>query len=345
MTFAKVEAVLLVAVLSVAIGGCQQNEQIDSGVDVLDGTCVDRDHDSYGVNCEAGLDCDDNDSSIWADCNPDQPCNVPRAGCECAEEGEEIECRTSEPIQSPDGATLCYAGVRTCVDGLWSTCDSLYSYDPTDSESTSMGDPEAMNQAGVRREAVLGYPTACTASCDSGCHHIYDCPAGTDFTAENSTNLRYDIIESDAATIIDNDFVQGTFYRTFGMTCPVDMMSSWWALDFDFEFLDVAGDQRIDIDVRPALSEDDLISLFDESGWIPVVRCPDSRTDVTPACTHPSNPHDRAYGGGNLYDALGDVQARYQWLQMRVRLYRNDALDSSPRFRHTDVFFFCGDAS
>jgi hypothetical protein len=350
MELARRPLILCIAVFSIALFGCQQTDPIGNGTDVPEVTCIDHDGDSYGVGCEAGFDCDDSDSTIWSDCDPGNPCSVPRAGCECDEEGEVIECRTSTPVESPDGSVLCYAGVRTCEGGIWTSCGSLYAYRPGDETASSdSGDPRAMDSAGVHREAVLGYPRTCVASCDSGCRHIYDCPSDMDYSVDTALNIRYDIIESSAATIIDNDYLEGFFFRTFGMTCTADTMATWWALDFDLEFLDVDGDgvldgnPLIDIEVRPARTSDELLPVTDDTGWISVVRCPDTRADA--ACAHPVNPHDRVFAGGNLHDTLGEELARYQWLQMRVRLRRDVITDPSPRLIHTDVYFYCGDAS
>jgi len=103
-------------------GGCGGNNTIDSdgfadGADAPP-TCIDRDGDGYGTNCELGGDCDDNDPDHWSDCSN---CNLTHAeGCAC-EEGESYFCYDGP--SGTDGVGQCKRGLRSCIDGRLGPCD------------------------------------------------------------------------------------------------------------------------------------------------------------------------------------------------------------------------------
>jgi hypothetical protein len=79
--------------------------------------CVDTDGDGYGVDCDSGPDCDDNDDTIFEGCGS---CTEVREGCAC-EAAEAVDCKipTSEVR---DGVLFCKTGKRYCRDGLWTAC-------------------------------------------------------------------------------------------------------------------------------------------------------------------------------------------------------------------------------
>jgi hypothetical protein len=145
-----IRPLLLVVVVSLACIGCEENDPIDGGVEPPENRCVDHDNDGYGLNCTEGLDCDDLDETVWESCEPDPDrCNIPRAGCPCEEEDQEIACRTSEPVVSDDGSSLCYAGLRVCQDGTWTSCDNMEPYLPIGSDGPAPGDD------GAHRDTLL----------------------------------------------------------------------------------------------------------------------------------------------------------------------------------------------
>ncbi len=329
-------------VATFGITACVERSEPDDGLDPPEARCIDRDDDGYGVHCEAGLDCDDTNAAIQADCSEGMSCTHPRAGCPCEDEGEEIECRTPNPIVSDDGASLCYAGVRACQDLLWGTCDSLYSYDPL-SEDDLGGD-------GIERGAILGHPEPCMGSCDTGCMSIYDCPSQPDFTVENSNNIRYDLqrtvgegdeaVTLPSAMIIADGETEGWFIRSLSAVCGAEQMTTWWALDFEVNMPSEEG-IRLYIEARAADSPDGFVDLLP---WKPLIECPEGAR--VGSCDTPENPHDRQFvDDANLYDALGFEDARRQNLQLRVRLVRDSADIDSPRFMHIQTYFFCGEAS
>jgi hypothetical protein len=326
-----------------SLGACQQGPDPEDGVDPPDMTCIDHDNDTYGANCEAGLDCDDMDPDIWTGCDPSNPCPRPRAGCPCELEGQQIECRTSSPAVSPDGSELCYAGVRTCVAGAWTTCDSLYSYPPLDDDSVSD------ETDGVHREPLLGHPRPCMGSCDPDCMHIFDCLGGDDMDPGTSVNLRYDLqraigdagIVYPPAIIIDEGQMEGSFTRTFNAACGSEQMGVWWAVSWGHRFPEPSAGSRLFIYARTA---DSVAGFTDALAWRTLVECP--VTARPGSCTLPVNPHDRQFAdGGNLYQLLGYNDSRRQYLQLKVRLIRSSVDAPSPRFMSLDTYIFCSEAS
>jgi hypothetical protein len=331
-----------------ALGACQTGTQPADGLDPPVLTCIDSDGDSYGVRCEAGLDCDDRDPTIWADCEPTDPCTAPRYGCPCDLEGEELECRTSNPVVSPDGSELCYAGVRECIEGIWSRCDSLDSYTPTGS------DPGEAD--GVNREPIVDRTLTCVGSCDAGCQRIHDCPSQTDFIDDGTVyeNLRYDLertfdipgeesVRSGAATVLVDGAGDGWFIRNIESDCPEDQMIQWWAVAFEEPFFPPPAEgMAVTIEVRAADRVEDFNDGLD---WQTLVSCPEVE-GADPTCTSPLQPHDRQFiADANLYHLLGWEGSRRGWLQFRIRLTRDVVANPSPRFFSYDIYYFCGEAS
>jgi hypothetical protein len=78
--------------------------------------CQDNDGDGYGLNCNAGDDCNDFNPELVV-CTCDEG-NFP--GCECPDEGATESCFDGLPGQI--GVGRCIGGTRTCVTGLWSPC-------------------------------------------------------------------------------------------------------------------------------------------------------------------------------------------------------------------------------
>lgn len=330
-------------VATFGITACQQRSDPNDGLDPPDANCIDRDDDGFGVHCEAGLDCDDTDNEIHSDCSTTMSCTSPRAGCPCEDNGEEIECRTSNPVITDDGASLCYAGVRACADNLWSTCDSLYSYDPLSGDD--------LGSDGIERGAILGHPEPCMGSCDTGCMSIYDCPSQPDFDDDNSENIRYDLsrtvgegddaVTLPSATIISDGATEGWFIRDLAAVCGAEAMIQWWALDFEVRMPVPSEGLHLYIEARAADSPEDFV---DGLPWVTVVECPEG--ERAGSCDSPEHPHDRQFvEDANLYDALGFEDARRQNLQVRIRLVRDSVELESPRFMHIETYFFCGEAS
>ena len=58
MGFSRHSLIFLAVCVVFVCASCQEEtDPIDSGVDPPDMSCIDRDGDGYGVNCEDGLDC------------------------------------------------------------------------------------------------------------------------------------------------------------------------------------------------------------------------------------------------------------------------------------------------
>lgn len=89
---------------------------IDSGSE--DGECQDGDGDGHGLNCPAGVDCDDGDPLHFADC---PRCLAgPATGCACEAGTTPIECY--EGADGTAGVGICTMGLRSCSDGSWGEC-------------------------------------------------------------------------------------------------------------------------------------------------------------------------------------------------------------------------------
>jgi len=83
-----------------------------------DDECVDADGDGRGKGC-ARPDCDDDDASRGATCDP--MCQETRnsEGCPCV--GGRLECYPADPQTQDVGP--CQAGRNHCADGLWGECE------------------------------------------------------------------------------------------------------------------------------------------------------------------------------------------------------------------------------
>ena len=308
--------------------GCDGSAPFDGGIDPPDPVCIDRDGDGYGVNCPLGLDCDDSDPSIHEACEGvEDPCAQPATGCPCRHEGATVECRTIEPVVSPDGSVLCYLGTRTCTDGAWGPCEGMEPYAP--GGGASDGD-------GVQREAILGSPTACTGTCDPDCMYVHDCPSQPDLVPANHGNIIYDPINAPPAIVLQDLGVTGYFVRDIQGSCPrYDETFLWWGLDYD---LRVEAPQTVSIRVRTADTEAGLAAAISHE----VANCLGGPCALpTP---FPSQQADRGYGNGVIHDAVGAIGARRQWLRIEVFLRANGAA-TSPRFLSTDLYFFCPEAT
>jgi hypothetical protein len=125
--------------------------------------CVDRDGDGFGRNCDLGADCDDRDPTRATECGP--VALDGEAGPEC-EVGETEACYV---LNGGDERTLnCSSGTRSCVNGLWSHCRAVQSY-------------EVLARVG---------PVECDP-CDVACARTNDTPTDVDLTPENHLDVVY----------------------------------------------------------------------------------------------------------------------------------------------------------
>jgi hypothetical protein len=334
-----VSILLLSSVL--ACWSCDTTEPIENDADVGVLVCIDNDGDSYGVNCSPGLDCDDGDATIWDTCAGPDRCAAPNIGCPCANEGEAIECRTSEPVVSPDGATLCWAGTRTCEAGVWSGCEGMSSYDPsgTDDQEFSGGD-------GAYRQPLLRPSQPCTGSCEQSCKQIYECPSGMDLDATNSLNLTYDTFPPPgytAAVVIETDESEGIWARVFDSNCPDGTMPHWWSIDYDVPY--ASASSTIMIYAATAADSGDLDMLNDvPDDYAVVAECPGN-------CDRPDDPDNRADpDDGNIENPPGGepgdpINTRLRYLGLRVQWDHSDPGEASARMYHYWVYYFCDQAT
>ena len=98
-------------------GGPDTDADSDGSTD-----CVDDDGDGYGLNCDAGPDCDDSDAFHHNDCP--HCMGGPAEGCIC-DATDPVAC-----YDGPEGTIdvgICRAGYRRCVDGIWSACEGQVS--------------------------------------------------------------------------------------------------------------------------------------------------------------------------------------------------------------------------
>lgn len=347
---------ILVAICSVACIGCQVNEQIDSGVDPPVTACIDHDKDGYGINCEEGRDCDDLDETVWEACEPDPDrCALPRSGCPCEEEDQEIACRTSRPVVSEDGSELCYAGSRVCQDGAWTACENMEPYIPPNSEGPLPDD-------GAHRDALLDTnPTdnvngVCVGSCESACRGYYDCPSGIDIPSfPASSNIRYDLeldymaVTYRAAIVLDNvDAVTGGFVRIFEGICPAGTSVYWWSIDPIIRFPDAAPPSQVTITASTDDVEADLIACGMAANCGPTANVMDC--DET-TCTLPVQPMDRVNAAdGNIANPPswngGPMNLRFPYLRVAFLFDLNapGRVTPPPRLEHYYVTYFCDPA-
>lgn len=96
------------------------NDDEDSGTD----SCIDRDRDGYGRNCDKGKDCNDEDANITDEC---RRCLVVTKDCPC--KPGTVAQRCVPPVIEVDGGILvCAEGSRYCRDGYWSDCETIGEY-------------------------------------------------------------------------------------------------------------------------------------------------------------------------------------------------------------------------
>lgn len=124
----------LALVFLLACGGDSSSSPRDTGGPILgspngddddnEDTCVDKDGDGYGLGCPAGLDCDDNDDTVFEDC---KNCSKPNTGCKCEADSAPLDC-VVPPEEVPEGALFCKGGKRYCRDGVWTKCIGIAVY-------------------------------------------------------------------------------------------------------------------------------------------------------------------------------------------------------------------------
>lgn len=347
---------ILIAVLSLACIACQENEQIDSGVDPPNNTCIDYDNDGFGLYCEEGRDCDDLDDTVWEACepNPDR-CSMPRSGCPCEVEGQDIACLTPQPQVSEDGSELCYAGVRVCQDGAWTACENMEPYIPPNSDGPLPDD-------GAHRDALLDTdPTdnangVCVGSCEAACRGYYDCPSGIDIPSfPASSNIRYDLeldylaVTYNAALIIDDvNVLTGGYVRIFEAICPAGTSAYWWSIDPIIRFPDATEWSEVVITASTDDNQANLAACGMATTCGPTANVMDCDA-VT--CTLPVQPMERVNASdGNIANppswSGGPMNLRFDYL--RVGFFFTVAAGRTlppPRLEHYYVTYFCDPAS
>lgn len=333
-----VSILLLSSVL--ACWSCDGAEPIDSDADVGELVCIDNDGDSHGVNCGPGLDCDEDDETVWDTCSGPDRCASPNLGCPCQTEGEEIVCRTSEPVVSPDGASLCWAGLRTCSGGVWSGCEGMSSYEPP-----GIDDEEFSGGGGAYRLPVLLPAVPCTASCEVECQQIYECPSGPDLVPANSLNLMYDPFPPpghSAAVVVNATSNLGVWARVFDSNCPDGTMPHWWSVDYDVGL--TVAQSRISIYATTS----DTAAGADMLGGLPanyavVAECPGT-------CSAPADADNRsAPSNGNIENPPGGehgaIDTRQRYLGLRIEWNHTAGFTPPARMEHYYVYYFCDDAT
>ena len=81
--------------------------------------CVDEDGDSFGDECVAGPDCDDDNPMLNTYCPPCE--NGIYGGCPCLNEGASVACYSGDPAFLGVGA--CTPGQQQCFGGYWTDCE------------------------------------------------------------------------------------------------------------------------------------------------------------------------------------------------------------------------------
>ena len=88
------------------------------------GDCIDGDSDGFGVNCERGPDCDENNPQRTDNCAvvpaPDCQTYPVQPGCPCVS-GAVSECYTAD--EETLGVAACVAGTAYCRGGYWGPCN------------------------------------------------------------------------------------------------------------------------------------------------------------------------------------------------------------------------------
>ncbi len=113
----------------------------------------------------------------WVRPGPGDACATPNEGCECAAEGDVVDC--GQLRETYDEYVTCSRGSRSCVEGRWGACvGDRVVQTPVATESGS----GLMN---------LGSSAACPPGydpCDPFCHQVVDSPAGLDAGTGFSTD-------------------------------------------------------------------------------------------------------------------------------------------------------------
>ena len=115
--------------------------------------CQDKDGDGFGINCDNGVDCDDNNPNFSAVCPDCTKKNY--TGCAC--KGVAANCYSGEAQWLGKG--LCQAGVQLCKTGFWSDCkgETLPTPEVCDSKDNDCD--------GLIDEGVLSSCGTCDLSC------------------------------------------------------------------------------------------------------------------------------------------------------------------------------------
>jgi hypothetical protein len=332
-------SILLLLTSILACWSCDTTEPIDNDADVGQLVCIDNDGDSYGVNCGPGLDCDDGDETVWDTCTGPDRCATPNIGCTCENEGEEILCRTAEPVVSPDGATLCWAGVRTCESGVWSGCEGMSSYDPTGAD-----DEEFSGGGGAYRQPLLVPPAPCPASCDSGCKQIYECPSGIDLLPAYSDGLMYDPFPPpgfSAAVVVEEDSTLGVWARVLDSNCPAGTQPQWWSIDYEVALAVAQSAITIYATTAETAADADMLGGL-PADYATVAQCPGG-------CAPPADPDNRANDAdGNIENPIavhGSVNTKLRYLGLRFEWDHTAGFTPPARMEHYTVYYFCDDAT
>ena len=126
----NIRSLLLTCLFALAAIGCSGSPKRtgtavpsaddDGGVE----TCIDRDHDGWGKNCDLGSDCDDSDPRVTDEC---RRCLAPAKDCPCTP--GTIAQRCTPPVKHVDGGVLvCQEGTRYCRDSYWGDCETIGQY-------------------------------------------------------------------------------------------------------------------------------------------------------------------------------------------------------------------------
>lgn len=115
--------------VTAAVGCGDDDGGVDTGISIgSDGgaeVCEDNDGDGYGVNCNRGVDCDDEDPAITTQCV--QCLRGIVEGCPCVEGTQSVSC--TPPKRPVTGGNLvCEDGTRYCRNGLWGGCETIGQY-------------------------------------------------------------------------------------------------------------------------------------------------------------------------------------------------------------------------